>query len=272
MKFKLIFALFNGVVILSFLFIFLMPVFFLGWDYTQLFWSSNWIIAAAFAAVMIGLNAYFAANWKLFSYLESENWHGLISYLEDRIYNKGRYSKQHVRVIVNTYVVVADTEKIRRLEEHLRGHRPDYIPRFALHFGIPHLVGHDPHDIERYYGEMRSKRRCKDRPWIDWSYAFALMLQEKHDHAKSVLLRLLDEAKNPILRLLTVYLLDAFSVSDNEVRNLVVEEKRRLQSSYTPERWEREVEKNRGNLQVVVLSKLIRDAGKWAFGDGSRAA
>ena len=98
------------------------------------------------------------------------------------------------------------------------------------------------------------------------------MLQEKHDHAKSVLLHLLDEAKNPVLRLLTIYLLDAFSVSDNEVRNLVVEEKRRLQSTYSSAQWEREVEKNRGNLQVVVLSKLIRDASSWAFGNGSRAA
>jgi len=272
LKFKLIFALFNGVVILSFLFIFLMPIFFLGWEYTQLFWSSNWILAAAFVAVMIGLNSYFIANWKLFSYLEAENWHGLIAYLEDKVYKKNRFRKQHVRVLVNTYVVVAQPEKIGELEDYLRQERPRYVPSFALHFGIPHLIRNDPHDIERYYGEMRSKRGCKDRRWIDWSYAFALMLQEKHEHAKGVLLKLLDSVKNPVLRLLTAYLLDAFSVSDNEVRSRVVEEKRRLQSAYSNSQWEREVEKNRGNLQVVVLSKLIRDASNWAFGDGSQAA
>lgn len=272
MKFKVIFALFNAVVVLSFLFIFLMPVFFLGWDYTQLFWSSNWILAAAFAAVMIGLNAYFLSNWKLFSYLESEDWHGLISYLEDRIYRKGRISRQHIRVLVNTYVVVANTDGIAALEEHLRERAPGYLPRFALHFGIPHLVRNDPQDIEEYYGQMRENPRCRDKSWIDWSYAFALMLQEKHREAKDVLRGLLNKAKNPILRLLTVYLMDAFSVSDNEVRNLVVEEKRRLQSTYTWSQWEREVERNRGNLQVVVLSRLIRDASTWAFGDGSQAA
>ena len=272
MKFKLIFALFNGVVILSFLFIFLMPVFFLGWDYTQLFWSSNWILAAAFAAIMVGLNVYFAANWKLFSYLESEDWQGLISFLERRMYEKGRFSKQHVRILVNTYVVVANTEGIRRLEEHLRETRPAYVPRFALHFGIPHLVSNEPQDIEQYYREMRKDPRCNDTHWIEWSYAFGLMLQEKHSEAKGVLTDLMSNAKNPVLRLLTAYLLDAFSISDNEVRNLVLEEKRRLQGAYTASRWAREVEKNRGNLQVVVLSKLIRDASSWAFGGGSQAA
>ena len=169
MKFKVIFALFNVVVVLSFLFIFLMPVFFLGWDYTQLFWSSNWILAAAFAAVMIGLNAYFLSNWKLFTYLESEDWQGLIGYLEDRIYRKGRISRQRIRVLVNTYVVVANTDKIAALEDHLRERAPSYLPRFALHFGIPHLVGNNPQDIEAYYGEMRQNPQCRDRTWIDWS-------------------------------------------------------------------------------------------------------
>jgi hypothetical protein len=98
------------------------------------------------------------------------------------------------------------------------------------------------------------------------------MLREKHAEAKEVLTALISRAKNPVLRLLTAYLLDAFSVSDNEARNLVVEEKRRLQSSYSQSQWDREIEKNRGNLQVVVLSKLIRDASSWAFGGGSQAA
>jgi hypothetical protein len=44
MKFKAIFILFNGALILSFLLIFFMPFFLLGADFFSLFWTRNWII------------------------------------------------------------------------------------------------------------------------------------------------------------------------------------------------------------------------------------
>ena len=98
------------------------------------------------------------------------------------------------------------------------------------------------------------------------------MLAGESDDAKSVLLSLLERTKNDVLVLLTLYLLDAFTVSDTQVNNIVLERKRAFQSKYTQDEWKKEVEKNRGNLQVVVLSKLVRDASAWVFADGTQAA
>jgi hypothetical protein len=272
MKFKIIFVVFNAIIIVSFLFIFLIPYFMLGWAYTQSFWAENWTVGVVFVAVLAGLNGYFVWNWKLFTLLEREDWYALIDYIEDRVYTKKRLGKQHLRVLVNTYVITSQPEKISRLEQFLRENRASLVPRFALHLGIPHLLANDPEDMKSYYGEMRAHPKCADRDWIDWAYAFSLMLARESEDAKGVLLDLLKRTKNDVLALLTLYLLDAFTVSDHQVNNIVLERKRTFQSKYTADQWSKEVEKNRGNLQVIVLSKLVRDASAWVFSDGSQAA
>lgn len=272
MKFKVIFLVFNAIVVVSFLFIFLIPFFMLGWDYTRMFWAENWTVAVVFIAVLAGLNGYFLWNWKLFTLLEREDWYGLIDYIEDRVFTKKRLGKQHLRVLINTYVITSQPEKITQLEQFLRENRPALVPRFALHLGIPHLLRNDAEDMKSYYAEMRSHPKCADREWINWSYAFSLMLNQESENAKEVLIDLQRRTKNDVLALLTLYLLDAFTVSDKQVNNIVLERKKGFQSKYTPEQWNKEVEKNRGNLQVIVLSKLVRDASAWVFSDGTRAA
>jgi hypothetical protein len=265
MKFKIIFVVFNIVIVVSFLFIFFMPAIILGWEYGRLFWSSNWLLGAAFVAVLGGLNAYFLSNWKLFGYLEREEWSSLIDYLEDQVYRKRRFNLQRIRILINAYIVSSRTEGISKLEDFLRAEKPEIIPRFSLALGVPHLLRNDPVDMELYYGELKDKKETKDPRWVRWSYAFALMLGKKTELARDELLSLADEAKDPILRLLTAYLLDAYATQDQDVRNIVLETVRSITREYSVGSWRKEVERQRSNIQIVVLSKLIDDATAWAF-------
>jgi hypothetical protein len=265
MKFKIIFIIFNAIIVFSFLFIFFMPFLILGWDYTQVFWSNNWILAVIFLVIMGGLNAYFVSNWKLFTLLEAEDWNGLISYLEDKIYNKHRITKQNIRILVNTYVVTSRPEKITELEIFLRDERPKLVPAFAVQLGIPYLLRNEPVEMERYYGQIMKDPRCADLNWVKWNFGFALMLQQRVDEARDILLEILDGTKNDVLRVITAYLLDAFSNSDPTVGARVSEIRSLVRGKYDDEGWQKEVEKHRNNLQVLVLSKLIRDATNWLF-------
>ena len=52
MKFRLLFIIFNFVILASFLLIFLMPAFVLGWEYTSVFWSTNWPVGLVFLVVL----------------------------------------------------------------------------------------------------------------------------------------------------------------------------------------------------------------------------
>lgn len=265
MKFKVVFAIFNGIIVLSFLFVFFLPYFFFGWEYTELFWSENWYIAIIFVAVLVGLNTYFGVNWKLFRHLENEDWSALAAYLEERVYTKGRLRRQYIRILINAYIVNSQPEKIKELEGFLRQRKPDLVARHAVQLGVPHLMTNDAAEIERFYGEMRANPKCRDREWIEWGFAFSLMLQRKSEQAREVLLSIYNTAKNPVLRLITLYLMDAFTPNDDYVRNLVREGKSAFQAKFTSESWNKELERNRGNLQVLVLSRLIQDATAWAF-------
>jgi len=49
------------------------------------------------------------------------------------------------------------------------------------------------------------------------------------------------------------------------VQDLVDTRRGSLRKRFTPERWSREVEKAKNDVHVVILSRLIDDAGRWLF-------
>jgi hypothetical protein len=265
MKIKAVFFLFNLVIVASFLFVFLLPLFVLGWSYTRVFWTANWYLAALFLLIAGGLNLYFALNWKLFALLEKEDWASLKLYLEDVIYNKKRYSRYTVRLLINTCVVQAKPEDIVRLEHHIRSEKPRYLYMCALEFGLPYLLRNDSDAMVRYYGEILEHPGHSQPEWIQWSYGFSLLLSEDTDQAKDVLSDLEKTCKNPIIRGLTLYLLDAFSAGDDDIKQRVENGRSALQKNWTIETWQKELNKQRDNLQILVLSKLMKEATGWIF-------
>ena len=268
MKFRILFALFNFVIVAAFALIVLMPALVLGWEYSQVFWRGNWPVAIVFAAVLGGLNTYFGINWRLFTLLEREDWQGLIDHLEQKILVKNRLGKQRLRVLINAYVVTGASDRISELEMRLREIDSAWVSRFPLEFGIPYLLKNDASAMERFFGEMKERSDCPEPVWVRWNYGFAMILQQKLDEARAILMAIADETKNPVQQLLIAYLLDSASAHDESARSVVGKLKSALQSRYQGDRWERELERQRSGLQVLVLSKLIDDASRWAFGRG----
>lgn len=265
MKFKTIFILFNVVIVFSFLFIFFMPLTVLGWDYAQVFWSRNWVLAVLFVIVMAGINAYFVSQWRLFMLLESEDWHGLIRYLEERVYERRRFRPQHVRILINTYVVTSRLDAIERLEEFLAKHRPALVARFALQLGVPYLLKNQADTAERFFAGLLENRRVERRDWIRWTHAFSLLLQHRQDDAKDGLKELVPDVKDPVLLVLALYLLEAFTKNDEEARELVESKLAELKQRYTQSQWSKEADKRKNEIHVLLLSKLLQEASDWAF-------
>ena len=267
MKFKTIYILFNAVILLSFGFIFLMPLFLLGGDYFALFVSKNWIAGALFLLTLIIINGYFIWNWRLFRLLESEDWRGLIHLLEHRVYQTGRCGKATVKMLINAYVVTSSVEKISTLEAHLREKKPSLLGTFALQFGIPYLLKmrDEPKTAETYFGAAAERSDAKHRDWLRWSYASSLLLGRQFDAAKVILLELLDSKLDPVLELLAVHGLFFFSEVDPQLAERVEADRRRLARRFTSEQWDRRIESNSKHIQIVLFNGIIRDAKRWLF-------
>ena len=267
MKFKTIYILFNAVILISFGFIFLMPLLLLGSDYFTLFVSKNWIAGALFLVTLIIINGYFLGNWKLFRLLEKEDWHGLIRFLEQRVYQKGRMRRGSIKMLINAYVVTSGVDKISGLESHLRENKPTLLKIYALQFGIPYLLKmkDDPKSAETYFGRAAELESVPHRDWLRWSYASSLLLQRQFEAAKVTLLDLLDSDPDLVLELLTVHGLSFFASMDAEVAIRVEAERRRLVGRFTPEQWDQKIESNSRHIQIVLFNGIIRDAKQWLF-------
>jgi len=267
MKFKTIYILFNAVILLSFGFIFLVPLLLLGSNYFTLFVSKNWIAGALFLLTLIIINGYFLWNWKLFRLLESEDWRGLIHLLEQRVYQKGRCGKSTIKMLINAYVVTSSVDKISALESHLREKKPALLRTYTLQFGIPYLLKmkDEPKAAESYFGRAAEGVDMPHRDWLRWSYASALLLERQFDAAKVTLLELLDSKLDPVLELLTVHGLSYFTGVDPQLAERVESERRRLAERLTPEQWDKRIESNSRHIQIVLFNGIIRDAKRWLF-------
>jgi hypothetical protein len=265
MKMKAIFLLLNAVLGVAFIVIFLTPLFLVGGDWFSLFWTRNWPIAVVFALTLGAVDGYFLLNWKLFSGLEKENWGEVAEFLEGRILKRGWISAARVRLLLNTYLVTSNTDGILALESYLSGKKPGIIPRFSLPFGIPHLLSKEPKEAEAWFREMLLRPRVADRDWVSWNHAFSLLQTRESDSARTELSELVERVSDPVLLLLTIYLLDVLARDDAALETRVTSKRDMLRAQHTPATFQKAVERSSANIQVVVLSRLLHDASRWLF-------
>ncbi len=265
MKMKAIFVLLNVVLVLAFLVIFFTPLLLLGRDWFSLFWSRNWPIAIVFILTLGGVDAYFLVNWRLFRGLEREDWAGVAGFLEQRIFRKGRVLQAHVRLLLNTYLVTSNTEGILALEAYLTEKKPGAIRRFSLQFGIPHLLAKDPKDPESFFRGLLDLPHVSDRDWVKWNHAFSLLQMKEAGEARKELAALAETVSDEVLLLLTLYLLDVLAKDDAALESKVSAMREKLKVRHTLSTFQKTIEKSGGNMQVVVLSRLLQDAVSWLF-------
>jgi hypothetical protein len=271
MKFRTIFILFNVVILISFLFVFLLPIFLLGGASSMSFWASNWYLALLFLALLGGLNAFFLINRKTFVLVESEDWGALSAHLVALMFPKGRFLSSRVRLLVNAYLLQSDIVGIELLEAELAKKRPDLLRKNALLFGVTRLLRNKSEQAETFFASYLDSKDVESRPWLRFDYCFSLVLQKRPDEA----LPYLEEgtaARDPVLRLLSAYLLGSVGAAsakdETEKARLSAKAeaaRTELRARFSSAKWSKEVEKAKSEVHIVILSKLIDDAGRWLY-------
>lgn len=272
MKFKSIFALFNAVVGISFLFVFAMPFLALGVEYAGSFWAANWPLALALVVVLSGIDAFFIANWRLFTLLEREDWPALAHHLEERVVKKGRWSARLVRLLANTYLVLSDAAAVSALEAKAAKAKPILVDKNALVFGVARVLANDPASSVSFFAARRKSKKTESPEWVEWYYAFSLLLSRDFASAADVLLPLSSSAKDAL-----VVALAASFLGDSVSRALPsraaefgaaadAARARVLKRLPTRAAWDKEVERARADIHAVVLSKSIEEAAKGLYG------
>ncbi|MBN1411681.1 MAG: hypothetical protein JW969_12615 [Spirochaetales bacterium] len=265
MKFKSIFLIFNIIISLSFLALFLMPLFFLGSDQFLSFLTNNWFAFIIFILTISVFNVYFLLNWKLFTLLEKEDWESLISFLENEIYANNRINGKYVKILLNTYFMTSNLDKILKLKIYLNEKKPVFIDKFCIPFSIPYLLADKAEEAEKFFGKILSNKKNAHQNWIRWNYALSLLQQNQIESAKKEYVILLDSKLNPILNLLTMYMLNSITGKDTVAREKLDTSKIEFRKIHTSDSFVKLLEKSKTNIEAVILTSVIRDASNWIF-------
>ncbi|MDA3851702.1 MAG: hypothetical protein PF447_10560 [Spirochaetaceae bacterium] len=267
MKFKTIFMLFNAVVLMAFLFVALVPFIMLGSEFSQLFWTQNWILVLLFVLFIVILDGYFILNWKLFIYLEQENWPALMGYLENKIFEKEQFKFRYMNLYVNTSLSVSNLEKIHRLELEIREKKPEMLIPMALPLGLPYLLKKDDQSAAEYFRDVLKLKGLKHKTWLQWCLAFILIGQRQVEEAVGPLLDAMKSEKHDgVLMLLILFLLDSLRIhvpseEQDEITRHNMELKIKVQDKNT---WEKMLSKSRDrNLLPTLLISLLKEARQW---------
>jgi hypothetical protein len=265
MKWKAMLLLLDGALVIAFLAILLMPLAALGPDFFGAFWQRTWPVAAAFLVVLGVVNGWFLANRRLLSLLASGDWPALAAVLEERVFH-GRFAgAMHVGILTNAYLATSNTDGLLALEAFLSDKHPRLVARFALAFGIPRLVGGDCAAAEAHFAGLLARAGLRDRDWLRWDRAFCLAQLGRREEAQAELLALAAGVRDPVLTMLSLYLLDLYGRFDDTVRERVEQGRSRLVSRMPAARMRRRLEQGAGNVQVAVLSRLAGEAERWLY-------
>lgn len=265
MKFKTLFFLFNIIIVISFLFIFLMPLPVLGWEYSLSFWGQNWPIAVLFVVVLAGLDTYFVVNWKLFRLLEREDWPGLRALLELRLQRRGVLSASQTRIFLNACLIGQNPGRINELREAYVARKVPFLPKVALSLGLPLVLEGKSEGIEGFFGPLvEGKKAGADGPWLRWCLAFGRLLAQEAEGARPLLESGLKDSKQPVLQLLSLYLLDNLKNRYPEVKAVLDKERPALRARFTPKEWSGHIERCKERVILVLfMEKLIMEARQW---------
>jgi hypothetical protein len=255
-------------------FVFLMPLLVLDSGSFLGFWKDNWYLALFFILLITGLNAFFLANRKVFVLVEREDWNGLIAYLVRTMFGSnpsrpGRFRSSRVRLLINAYLLQSDAEGIARLEETLAAQRPDLLRKNALLFGVTRLLTGRNEDAEAFFKKYLDAKDAYSADWLRFDYGFSLIMQRRVLESRPYLEGAL-ASSDAVLRAIAAYLLGGLYVNTETVeenrqsaRARAEEERVRLRKRFDERRWQKEVERAKSEVHIVILSKLVDDAGRW---------
>ncbi|MDR2483469.1 MAG: hypothetical protein LBD08_07560 [Treponema sp.] len=277
MKFTSVFILFNAIIVIFLAFVFMVPPLMLGFEEGRAFWRAVWPLALLLALILGGLDAFYVYNRRLLFLLEREDWPALTQYLEQRIFRRGSYASPLVRLLANSYLVLADYPAALALENKAAIANPAAVSRNALIFGSARILSRNYRAAAHFFAEQLEpgkgkRRRRPDRPWLELCQGYALLLDGQYESAEEHLNPLARSSADGLIAGLAAYFLDeyllrALAGQAYEISSAANEGRERVRKAL-PQRaaWDKERSNIETEVHGVILSRYLEMAAVWLYG------
>ena len=270
MKFKHLIIVFNCVIIVIIILIVLMPLLLTGPEFSAILRSKTLPIQFFMVLLLIFMNIFFYFNYRLLSLLEKEDWPALAFYLEHKIYTKGRYSNQKVRLLANSYLVLSDYPSVLKLESKVLQKKPSIIDKNILIFGISRLLGSSHEEAAAFFKAHIDKCKGKDNQWVHWFHGFSQLLCGANELAEQEFSLLAVSSDNVFITGLSAYFLQNFVTKNSrnieECRKIAENGRKRVLKVYNNmQKWQNEANNMRTDIFISVIMNYINQTGKWLY-------
>jgi len=270
-KFKSIFILLNMTLLLFVALLIMLPLLVMDTVLIGPFWHGNWPFILALTLILAAFNIFYFTNRQLFLLLEKEDWPALVRYLEEKVIQKGRYSSRMVRLLANTYLVLSDSAAVMSLENKTAVAKPALVDANVLVFGTARILGKDISGAVRFFELRKDKAKGNLKEWVRWYHAFALLLDSQFEKAAVEFAVLARMSKDGIIAGLSSYFLTgaiarALPEKEPEFRNVSSQGSERVLKALPELKdWDREASRLSTEVHAAVLSKYMKETGRWLY-------
>ncbi len=292
MKFRILFALFNIVLISAFLSIIFLPFFAVSPSFMTQFWKDHAVVPVFFIACLVALNLLFALNWPVLSLLEREDWPGLANYLEASVLGKNRLHRRSIRLFLESHVLLGDFAPIETLSDRLARAKPALWRHFAPRIAAALILAGS---YQKALAIAESALDCRlsrqTREWCVFYAGLARFMQKDYATATASFIPLARSGAEPLVVALSGYLctvgfgrLEAETGGKNGGKNggktggdqapteaarvapgAAREARERISSRFRKDSWRRYLERERADIRIVILGSLTDQASTWLF-------
>ena len=237
-------------------------------EFLRMVWPLGLILLLAIGTV----NIMYLRNRKLLSLLDKGDWPALADYLEKKIYQDGKYSSRHVRLLAQSFLIQGNFDAAMGLKDKVAAVKPALLEANALFFGVAYLLGGKADIAVEFFKERLDKGQSADNEWIRWYYGFSLMIGGYLELAEGVFEKLASDSRDVFITGLSAYFLadklGKNSLAQAEWRVHADAGKSRVRKIVkTAGKWEKKAQKMKAEVCGAIIRKYIDEAGIWIFGE-----
>ena len=270
MKFKNLIIIFIIIIFFIILITGFLPELLAGAEYAASFRYVTLPLMLFMGLLLVSMSVFFLLNYRLFTLLEREDWPALSYYLEQKIYGKGRYNLQKVRLLASSYLVVNDYVSVLKLENKTQIAKPSIIKKNVLIFGAARILGGNQKDAAGFFKTYLDEGKSSEKPWIRWYYGFSLLLCSDFKLAEPEFMSLAVSSDDALITGLSSYFLDTSlarnSKKTDECRIIAENGRNRvIKALKNLNNWKKETDRIGTEIHIAIIKKYINSAGNWVF-------
>jgi hypothetical protein len=284
LKFKVLFVVFNGIIAVSLVLFFILPVLAFPKEIARELFGGFWPFPAALFLGALGMNFFFIRNFRLYRLLEKEDWRALEDYLKIRVLEKGVFNSTQVELLANTALALSDFDLLRTLETRTAQAKPALLEKHALIFGAARILNRDYAGAELFFTERAAaaeegglnKKKPKrsfveEQEWLRWYRGFSLLLGYRFEKAADQFTALARFSTEPFTTALASFFMSrelqaALPARKAELIAAAEEGGGRVRKMLPNQgAWEKALAGRSEDVFVVILSKYLQETAAWLF-------